>query len=126
MKVLKSKRLLVDHIEILEEYLFGPSTKQHIKTNYLNLNYAAFFMTTTLITPHIKSFLRFIIPTVSSTYTILYAIKLINKYLNSKQEHLVRDLIKSINDFEGVIKKNLIFLNETEHLKTSSDLLKKL
>lgn len=61
----------------------------------------------------------------SASVSIPYILKLINGRIHTKYEERIKKFIDSLDDFESAIKKNKLFLMETQLLKPQSNLLEK-
>jgi hypothetical protein len=120
--ILNSKRLLSDHVEVLEECLEGllPAANLSLFTATkllgLCLSSGAVFV-------HIRSAntrLLTILPALCTGYVGLYAKKYYNRSRNCRTVAQLQNLLEALDAFEKSIKKNIMFLNERTFLKASS------
>lgn len=56
---------------------------------------------------------------------MLYCKKLMQKRSHDKLETNLGDFLKLLDQYESTFRKNLLFLQESQHLKATSALLKK-
>lgn len=141
-----SKRLLSDHLEIVEESLDDLIKTQkktfnaftflktsglvatsavafvHLKRRYLIFEINLWI---TVLTNELNYSFRYLIPAVVGVVPVFYFQKLINVKKNELLNRNLGDFLKSLDHYENAIKKNLMFLNESLHLKSPADILKK-
>lgn len=120
-EILYSKRLLIEHVEILEECLFEIENRAgYRERNYLNAVCAG----AGLLLSGVMSVMGrpgfYILPAVSTSYAALYLGKVFRGYRITRNKEYLRVLLNSIENFENIIKKHILFFNELQQFKSNS------
>lgn len=120
-EILYSKRLLIEHVEILEECLFEIENRAgYRERNYLNGVCAG----AGLLLSGVMSVMGrpgfYILPALSTSYAALYLGKVFKGYRITRNKEYLRVLLNSIENFENIIKKHILFFNELQQFKSNS------
>ncbi|XP_055525704.1 uncharacterized protein LOC129718691 [Wyeomyia smithii] len=122
LQILNSKRLLVDHVEILEECLesYEYNTKvanaHRTETTFIWLSAvsgAAVWLSSINRSKWTFSLLGL---TVACGSACFY--NWIKTWHYNRQHRMVTELIESLNNFEAAIRKNILFLHESQYINT--------
>ncbi|XP_020812854.1 uncharacterized protein LOC110187738 [Drosophila serrata] len=115
-KILYSKRLLVDHVEALEQCIQELQAAANPSRQLLTTTNACFILGTTviehLITP--RSVRYTMIPSilVSGTFAALCAVKSVFVCRNKIVERKLEQLVKTIDEFGNCIRRNMTYFQE--------------
>uniref|UniRef100_A0A8D8DSS7 (northern house mosquito) hypothetical protein n=1 Tax=Culex pipiens TaxID=7175 RepID=A0A8D8DSS7_CULPI len=126
LQTLNSKRLLIDHVEILEECLAtidSPESSSFTTAKFLALTSIA-ATSARMLLPYRTAF-RWTLPTIAFTtaaYTTCYSLKLARRFHFRRQEASLTGLITSLDRFEAAIRRNLLFLNDAQHAARTTKL----
>ncbi|XP_062540935.1 uncharacterized protein LOC134208977 [Armigeres subalbatus] len=120
LQVLNSKRLLIDHVEILEE-CFDVVGHHKLKTHLTASKFAAlgsipvgsFFLSSKFNTKWIYSLSTLF----ATAYGICYGVKWFNRRRYQQQRKWLLQFIRTLERFEMAVKKTLIFVNESQHYR---------
>ncbi|XP_058443209.1 uncharacterized protein LOC131425383 isoform X2 [Malaya genurostris] len=127
LKVLSSKRLLIDHVEILEVCLDGLDHRANpwfTAPRCLILSSVSGVGAYLLGREHIKWSLSFL--TTSTIYGLGFFLKWMKQVCFSRRLKQISTLIRSLEQFEAAVKKNVLFLNECNHVRSAQLALDKL
>lgn len=120
-EILYSKRLLIEHVEVLEECLFEIENQEgYRERQYLNGVCAGAGILLSGMMSALGRPCLYILPVVSTSYAALYLGKVFRGYRISRNKEYLRVLLRSIEDFENIIKKHILFFNELQQFKTNS------
>lgn len=111
-KLLNSKRLLSDHIEILEIAIKDVEIQKKVTSNIFSFTHGTLLVAIAALSTHTQSWWKYVLPVLSISYVSLYAVKTINKIKNKMISKRIEKLIHLIDQFEMCIKRNLLFFNE--------------
>ncbi|XP_063708544.1 uncharacterized protein LOC134837136 [Culicoides brevitarsis] len=120
-EILYSKRLLIEHVEVLEECLYEIENKEgYHERNYLNgvTAGAGLLLSGVMAVMGRPGF--YILPVVSTSYAAMYLGKAFRSFRINRNKEYLRVLLRSIEGFENIIKKHIIFFNELQQFKTNS------
>ncbi|KAL1404013.1 hypothetical protein pipiens_019104 [Culex pipiens pipiens] len=126
LQTLNSKRLLIDHVEILEECLAtidSPESPSFTTAKFLALTSIA-ATSARMLLPYRTAF-RWTLPAIAFTtaaYTTCYSLKLARRFHFRRQEASLTGLITSLDRFEAAIRRNLLFLNDAQHATRTTKL----
>ncbi|XP_029710010.2 uncharacterized protein LOC115255932 [Aedes albopictus] len=125
LQVLNSKRLLIDHVEILEdcfEQITQTGSHSYFSAGKLaalgSIPIGCYFL------PANTKWL-YSVSTLIAAYGACCGIKCLNKYRYQRQRKQLAHFVDSLEQFEMAVKKNLLFLNESQHLRGVQDSLDK-
>lgn len=120
-EILYSKRLLIEHVQVVEECLFEVENQEgYREKQYLNAVCAGAGLLLSGVMSVMGRPGLYILPVVSTTYAALYLGKAFRGYRISRNKDYLRVLLTSIEDFENIIKKHILFFNELQQFKTNS------
>ncbi|GAB0095149.1 hypothetical protein DMENIID0001_105020 [Sergentomyia squamirostris] len=117
MEILKSRRLLMDHQEILEDLLQSPHCNPP-KSSIFSFNKSmgiflgSIGISETLKWLGIHSKLIILPPLVASGYCFLASIKELRDLRNRRKIAKIHQLIEELNNFDTFLRKQMIFLKE--------------
>ncbi|KAH8311519.1 hypothetical protein KR044_006690, partial [Drosophila immigrans] len=115
-RILYSKRLLVDHVEALEQCMQSATTTTGGSLQLLSTRNACIVLGSTvlehLVTP--RGWRLMLLPTVllSGTFGALYAVKNVFVCRNKMVERKLEELIKTIDEFGNCIRRNMTYFQE--------------
>ncbi|XP_055616792.1 uncharacterized protein LOC129762510 [Toxorhynchites rutilus septentrionalis] len=118
---LNSKRLLVDHVEILEDCLQSLGSRDESSQCTGRTLMLASCISAAIILSPIRSVPRWAYATCTGIGLIggtVCGFKLVNRIHLKRKEKSLQHLIKSLEQFEVVVKKNLLLVNESLHVRS--------
>ncbi|XP_065077046.1 uncharacterized protein dind [Ochlerotatus camptorhynchus] len=120
LQVLNSKRLLIDHVELLEECLEDTVGQTKRKSNFtaIRLLLSSIPVATTFLTGQSSHKWVYPLSGLTAAYGTSCCIKWANQHRFRQQRKLLTRFIQSLEQFEMAVKKNLLFLNESQHIRT--------
>uniref|UniRef100_A0A336KFX7 CSON010353 protein n=1 Tax=Culicoides sonorensis TaxID=179676 RepID=A0A336KFX7_CULSO len=120
-EILFSKRLLVEHVEILEECLYDiESVEGCQEKQFLNPLCATLSLVTSGIMLSMGRKCFYVLPVLSSIYSGIYLGKVFRTHRINRNRAFLQNLLKSIENFENIIKKHILFFNELQRFKTKT------
>lgn len=127
LQILNSKRLLIDHVEILEECYNEITQKEssHYLTACKLAALGSIPVAISFLSSKFKSGWQNSISALVVAYGTCYGIKCFNKYRYRVQMKQLETFIHSLEQFEMAVRKNLLFLNERQHSREMKDSMEK-
>ncbi|KAH8268059.1 hypothetical protein KR018_010766, partial [Drosophila ironensis] len=115
-RILYSKRLLVDHVEALEQCLQDLSKSSHPNRQLLTPRNACYLLGGTLlehfVTPRGIRYTMLPSILVTGTFAALYAVKSVFVCRNKIVERKLEQLVQTIDDFGNCIRRNMTYFQE--------------
>jgi hypothetical protein len=126
LRLLSSRRLLSDHVDILEESLDDCTKNLLMKKDKLTMLTTAGVLASSYATfAYFQNNLRYSIPCITSVIPIMYINKQINIRRCKTTENILNELIKTLDEFETGVRKTLSFLNDALVMESHARILQR-